>query len=147
MKIKAIVLTLALIFAGVLFRARQLRTTARTHIYGDAISYLESSTQPGETIGYLSSHESYLLYGQNFDRKVVYLPFKPKQPLSTWLKTIRDRRITTIAAGRLIDDSGVSKAEIYQRLSQAEKQGKLIRVFGQGQDPRQQLIIYRLEQQ
>ncbi|GAP97611.1 hypothetical protein [Leptolyngbya sp. NIES-2104] len=143
---KAIGLTLAVssIFAGGLFWARQQRAIARTRLYSDAISYIDTATKPGETIGYLSSHETYLFYGKNFDRQGVHIPFQRNQSVSAWLNSIRDRQIQALAVGRLINESGMDRAEIYQRLLQAEKSGKLRRVAGQ--DPRRESIVYRLEQ-
>jgi hypothetical protein len=149
MKIKTIGLTVTLgvALAGALFWARQQRANARTQLYGEAISYIESSTKPGETIGYLSSHEFYLFYGKNFDRKVVYVPFTKKQSLSEWMKSVRAKKVTAIAVGRLINDARLDRDEIYKRLLQAEKEDKIFRVAGRNQDPRRQSIVYRLSQQ
>lgn len=143
---KAIVLTLAMssILASGLFWARQQRAIARTRLYGDASAYIDTATKPGETIGYLSSHETYLFYGKNFDRQGVYVPFERNQSVSAWLNSIRDRQIQVLAVGQLVNESGMERAEIYQRLLEAEKSGKLRRVAGQ--DPRRESIVYRLEQ-
>jgi hypothetical protein len=145
MKMQVISVGLGLVALTVgTFWAREHRTNARNFTYKRAISEIESQTKTGDTIGYLSSHDAYLFYGKHFDRKVVYLPFSRTQSLSQWLRFAQSKQPKMIAVGRLVDDAGLPRTEIYQRLIQAEKEGKLVRVPNAGADPHQETVLYRL---
>jgi hypothetical protein len=146
MKRKTIAMLLSFaVFAGGTFWVREHRAEARNSTYRRAITQLEAQTKPGDTLGYLSSHAAYLFYGRHFDRKVVYLPFDRTQSLSQWLEFAQSKQPKIIAVGRLIDEGDMPRTEIYQRLIQAEKQGKLVRISNPEADPRRETVLYRLK--
>ena len=122
----------------VTFFARQRRAYHRTVVYGPIVAYIGSEVRSDETIGYLMSPQSYLLYGTDFRRKVVYLPLRSRDR-AEWLDYLARNRIAVVAAGPA--PRGSAEQQFLNWLDGPE--GPLVRVFGT--DPGRP-YLYRIRQ-
>jgi hypothetical protein len=86
-----------LLVLGIPLARRERERNVRA-FYGPVVDYVENQVAETETVGYLLSHRSYLFYGRNLDRKVVYIPIESAD-LAGWLETIRQKGVDVIAAG------------------------------------------------
>ena len=121
------------------FVAREKRDMARTELYRGIYEYIDKNTVPDERIGFFLSPRSYLFYGRNLDRQVLYVPFRG-EPLSAWIDNLRQNKIRTVGFGPLTQtDAATRKALSW--LTSAE--GPLQRVFGK--DFNNEPVLYRLK--
>jgi hypothetical protein len=131
------------IFIGLIvtstFVEREKRDIQRREIYGGIYEYIASNIGQDERIGYLLSRRSYLFYGKELNKEVLYTGSKSAQ-LSEWLADLRQRGVTVVAAGPLEPYKGKSNREV-SWLENAD--GPFIRVFGQ--DIERGPVLYRLK--
>ena len=81
---------------------REKREVNRTEIYQGMYDYLEKNTLPGEKIGFFLSHRSYLFYGKNLNRQVLYIPLKEKfNRGGKWADNLRQKGVKIVALGPL----------------------------------------------
>ena len=119
--------------------AREKRDIARAELYRGIYEYIDKNTVPDERIGFSLSSRSYLFYGKNLDRQVLYVPFRGEQ-LSAWIDKIRQNKIRTVAFGPLTPTDAATKKAL-SLLTSAE--GPLQPVFGK--DFNTQPVLYRLK--
>ncbi|MEG4500082.1 hypothetical protein QUB05_23420 [Microcoleus sp. F10-C6] len=119
--------------------AREKRDIARTELYRGIYEYIDKNTVADERIGFFLSSRSYLFYGRNLDRQVLYVPFKADR-LSAWIDKLRQNKIRTVGFGPLTEtDAATGKALSW--LTSAE--GPLQPVFGK--DFNTESVLYRLK--
>ncbi|MBD1826680.1 hypothetical protein NDI47_25460 [Microcoleus vaginatus GB1-A2] len=119
--------------------AREKRDVARTELYRGIYEYIDKNTVPDERIGFFLSSRSYLFYGRNLDRQVLYVPFRADR-LSAWIDNLRRNKIRTVGFGPLTGtDAATRKALSW--LTSAE--GPLQPVFGK--DFNTESVLYRLK--
>ena len=119
--------------------AREKRDMARTELYRGIYEYIDKNTVPDERIGFFLSFRSYLFYGRNLDRQVLYVPFRADR-LSAWIDNLRQNKIRTVGFGPLTPtDAATRKALSW--LTSAE--GPLQPVFGK--DFNTEPVLYRLK--
>ncbi|MBD0309761.1 MAG: hypothetical protein ICV80_17145, partial [Microcoleus sp. T1-bin1] len=80
--------------------AREKRDVARTELYRGIYEYIDKNTVPDERIGFFLSSRSYLFYGRNLDRQVLYVPLRADR-LSAWIENLRKNKIRTVGFGPL----------------------------------------------
>jgi hypothetical protein len=91
------VLGLVAVTAGA-FAARQERDRRRRAAYGGIQHYIDKHVRPDEVIGHFMNTQSYLLYGRDLSRRVVYIPLKSLDR-NEWLDYLEEQQITVIAVG------------------------------------------------
>ncbi|HUV39175.1 MAG TPA: phospholipid carrier-dependent glycosyltransferase, partial [Planctomycetota bacterium] len=97
---RAAVVLLLVALTGSLWVARRQREVNRLSTYGPIVTEIERQTVPGERIGYLKSHQSWLLYGRHVDRRVVYVD-PGSATLAEWVARLRREDIRVVALGPL----------------------------------------------
>jgi len=118
---------------------REKRDIARTELYRGIYEYIDINTVSDERIGFFLSSRSYLFYGKNLDRQVLYVPFRADR-LSAWIDNLRQNKIRTVGFGPLTPtDAATRKALSW--LTSAE--GPLQPVFGK--DFNTEWVLYRLK--
>jgi hypothetical protein len=80
------------------FAARRERDRRRREAYGGIQHYVDEHVRPDEVIGHFMNTQSYLLYGRDFSRRVVYIPLKSLDR-NEWLDHLEKQQITVIAVG------------------------------------------------
>jgi hypothetical protein len=119
--------------------AREKRDIARTELYRGIYEYIDKNTVPNEKIGFFLSYRSYLFYGKELNRQVLYVPFRADR-LSAWIDNLRQNQVSIIGCGPLTDtDADTRKALSW--LTSAE--GPLQPVFGK--DFNTESVLYRLK--
>ncbi len=78
--------------------ARCERDRRRAIEYGGYCEYLRDHVAREETIGYFMSCRSYLLYGRDLSKRVVYIPLASRDS-SEWTDYMRQHHIDLLAAG------------------------------------------------
>jgi hypothetical protein len=131
------------IFIGLIvtatFVARDKRDIQRHEIYGGTYEYISSNIGQDETIGYLLNDRSYLFYGKELNKKVLYTPAKTDN-LSEWLDDLRQRGISLVAVGPVGSNQRGASREV-SWLENAD--GPFIPVFGQ--DLTRETVLYRFK--
>jgi hypothetical protein len=117
------------------YLARSLRDRERRYYYGDIVGCILTDVNANETIGYLASDRSYLLYGKDLSRKVVYIPFRSRDR-AEWVRYLRGHKIDVVAAGPVGRRGRTRDFVIW--LTRPE--GPLDHIWG---DPRYELAIFR----
>jgi hypothetical protein len=120
------------------YAAREKRDLNRQEVYGNIYQYISTNTKQPETIGYLYSQRSYLLYGKNWQQKILYTPPRSAE-LATWLQDLKSKQISTVAIGPLEDQFGWHDKPEIQWLQ--NDKGAFVKVFGQ--DPEKGYVLYR----
>ena len=106
-------------------------------MYSGIYDYLEESTRPGEKIAYTLSVRSYLFYGKDISRKVVYEP-PTMTDSAAWIEKLRKDGVTMLAVGPLGDWQSMPERRSIEALG-----GAFTRVFGD--DITKNPVLYRLE--
>jgi hypothetical protein len=120
---------------------REKRDVNRHEIYGDVYEYIANNTFPNEKIGFFLSHRSYLLYGKNLNRQVLYVPLKGKlNQRGKWVDNLRKNGVKIVAAGPLIQNDENTK-KIVSWLTSDD--GYLEAVSGE--DVYQKSVLYRVK--
>jgi hypothetical protein len=128
-------------FAGILLAIPIIRTkreAQRVDKYGGLVRFIDENTQPGQPVGYVCSHKGYLFYGAHLDREAVYCPPDDSQSLSAWVKSLRQRGISLIAAGPVV--FGLEGERELPWI--VEHRDLFVPVFGT--DLRTQVVVYQL---
>ena len=132
------VLLLALVVVLGTSVMRLKREALRSHLFGGVARFLSDQLGEDETVGYLLSDMSYLFYGGNLDRRVLYVPARTDD-LSEWLADLRRQEVDIVGVGPLLGDWKSSK-EIYWL---EDPDGPFIRVFGR--QPLVAPLLYRFK--
>jgi len=119
--------------------AREKRDIARTQLYRGIYEYIDQNTVPDERIGFFLSSRSYLFYGRNLDRKVLYVPFRADR-LPAWIDNLRQNKITLVGFGPLTETDEYTKQALFGLTS---PEGPLQPVFGK--DFNTESVLYRLK--
>jgi hypothetical protein len=123
--------------------ARERRDANRQEVYGGIYEWLAAQVNPDAVIGYTDSYRSYLFYGKNYRRHVVFVPAEQAGTLSNWLETLEQRQVDLVAIGP------VPSAEEWQEFPQASwfegADSPLMPVYGE--KPWVDSKLYRLEKQ
>ncbi|NJK66833.1 MAG: hypothetical protein HC789_05680 [Microcoleus sp. CSU_2_2] len=118
---------------------REKRDIARTELYRGIYEYIDKNTVVDEKIGFFLSSRSYLFYGKDLNRKVLYVPFRADR-LPEWIDNLRKNKVNIIGFGPLTDtDEDTRKALSW--LTSAK--GPLKPVFGK--DFNIGSVLYRLK--
>ncbi|MEG4109373.1 hypothetical protein [Microcoleus sp. S13_C5] len=115
------------------------RDLARTKLYRGIYEYIDKNTIPDERIGFCLSSRSYLFYGRNLDRQVLYVPFRADR-LSAWIDNLRKNKIRTVGFGPLTGTDAATRKALSWLTS---TQGPLQPVFGK--DFNTESVLYRLK--
>ncbi|HSF73679.1 MAG TPA: hypothetical protein VLA84_07755 [Microcoleus sp.] len=118
---------------------REKRDIARTELYRGIYEYIDKNTVPNERIGFFLSSRSYLFYGRNLDRQVLYVPFRADR-LSAWIDNLRQNKIRTVGFGPLTETNAATRKALSWLTS---AQGPLQPVFGK--DFNTESVLYRLK--
>ena len=118
---------------------RENRDFARTKLYRGIYEYIDKNTVPNERIGFFLSSRSYLFYGRNLDRQVLYVPFRADR-LSAWIDNLRQNKIRTVGFGPLTETNAATRKALSWLTS---AQGPLQPVFGK--DFNNESVLYRLK--
>ncbi|MEG5139759.1 MULTISPECIES: hypothetical protein [unclassified Microcoleus] len=119
--------------------AREKRDVARAELYRGIYEYIDKNTVPNEKIGFFLSSRSYLFYGRNLDRKVLYVPFRADR-LPAWIDNLHKNKITMVAFGPLTEMDEYTKLALSWLTS---PEGPLEPVFGK--DFNTESVLYRLK--
>ena len=114
------------------------RDAQRADKYDGLVHFIDENTQPGDAVGYIASHKSYLFAGKRLDRAPLYCPPEPAQEPGTWAQSLRERGIVLIAAGPVV--FGFENERALGWL--AHRRDLFIPVFGS--DLQSQVMVYRL---
>ncbi|MEG4082590.1 hypothetical protein [Microcoleus sp. POL10_C6] len=118
---------------------REKRDIARTELYRGIYEYIDKNTVPDGRIGFFLSSRSYLFYGRNLDRQVLYVPFRADR-LSAWIEKLRKNKIRTVGFGPLTGTNAATRKALSWLTS---AQGPLQPVFGK--DFNTESVLYRLK--
>jgi hypothetical protein len=118
---------------------REKRDIARAELYRGIYEYIDKNTVPDERIGFFLSSRSYVFYGKNLDRQVLYVPFRADR-LSAWIDNLRQNKIRTVGFGPLTQTDPATRKALSWLTS---AQGPLERVFGK--DFNTEWVLYRLK--
>lgn len=118
---------------------REQRDVARTALYRGIDEYINENTVPNEKIGFFLSSRSYLFYGKNLNRQVLYVPLKADR-ISVWIDNLRQNQVSIIGFGPLTDTDAATRKAL-SKLTGAE--GPLEPVFGR--DFNTEPVLYRLK--
>ena len=119
------------------YLARMWRESDVDRAYGPLAKALPALVEPEETIGYLNCYVSYLLYGRDLSRKVVYLPLKGRDP-EQWRRYLHAHHIAVVALGSL--GVGGPDPQLVRWLKSED--GPMVRVYG---NPVVEPTLYRLK--
>ncbi|WP_293131007.1 hypothetical protein [Microcoleus sp. bin38.metabat.b11b12b14.051] len=119
--------------------AREKRDLARAELYRNIYEYIDRHTAPNERIGFSLSSRSYLFYGKNLDRQVLYVPFRADR-LSAWIDNLKKQKISTVGFGPLTETDYYTKQALSWLTS---PEGPLQPVFGK--DFHTESVLYRLK--
>lgn len=117
---------------------RERRDMLRKEFYGDIYNFIEENIFQEEMIGYFLSQRSYLFYGKNWDRKVVYAAPNSSDSLAQWVNELQNREISVLAVGPVKYEYKSSRELPWLEAPN----GLFIRVFGE--DFNRESVIYRL---
>ena len=138
-KVSYIVIVCVCIGLIVIGSWREQRDVARTKLYRGIYEYINENTVPNEKIGFFLSSRSYLFYGKNLNRKVLYVPFKADR-ISGWINNLRRNRVRIVGFGPLTETDADTRNAL-SWLTSAE--GPLEPVFGK--DFNTESVLYRLK--
>lgn len=140
-KLSYIVIIFVCIGLIVIGNWREQRDVADTKLYRGIYEYIDKNTVPDERIGFFLSSRSYLFYGKNLNRQVLYVPFRADR-ISAWIDNLRHNGVRIVGFGPLTQtDADTRKALSW--LTSAE--GPLEPVFGK--DFKTESVLYRLKNQ
>jgi hypothetical protein len=101
-KVFTSIIVLAFALSLITYGIRESRAYARNSIYGDTFKYISEQLESGEKVGYVLSNRSYLLYGKNLDKKVIYTGTQSDN-LTEYKENLHAQDISFIALGPFID--------------------------------------------
>lgn len=138
-KVSYIVIVCVCIGLIVIGNWREQRDVARTKLYRGIYEYIDKHTVPDERIGFFLSFRSYLFYGKNLNRQVLYVPFRADR-LSAWIDNLRYNRVRIVGFGPM-NSTDANTRKALSKLTSAE--GPLEPVFGK--DFKTEPVLYRLK--
>lgn len=138
-KVSYIVIVCVCIGSIVIGNWREQRDVARTELYRGIYEYIDKNTVPDERIGFFLSYRSYLFYGKNLNRQVLYVPFRADR-LSAWIDNLRYNRVRIVGFGPM-NSTDANTRKALSKLTSAE--GPLEPVFGK--DFKTEPVLYRLK--
>jgi hypothetical protein len=95
----ALVLLLTVLGTGT-YWLRARRYERRIALYGPIVAYVDQHTRPTDVIGYLLTHQSYVLHGSDLRGLVIAAPTAVTG--SEWIARLRDANVTHVAVGPLL---------------------------------------------
>ena len=138
-KVSYIVIVCVCIGLIVIGNWREQRDVARTKLYRGIYESIDKNTVPDERIGFFLSNRSYLFYGKNLNRQVLYVPFRADR-LSAWIDNLRQNKVSIIGFGPM-NSTDANTRKALSKLTSAE--GPLEPVFGK--DFKTESVLYRLK--
>lgn len=138
-KVSYVVIIFVCIGLIVIGNWRGQRDVARTERYRGIYEYIDKNTVLNEKIGFFLSSRSYLFYGKNLNRKVLYVPFRADR-ISAWIDNLRDNGVRIVGFGPLTETDADTRKALFW-LTSAE--GPLELVFGK--DFKTESVLYRLK--
>jgi hypothetical protein len=115
------------------------RDVARTELYRGIYEYIDKNTVVDERIGFLLSSRSYLFYGKDLNRQVLYVPLSADR-LSEWIDNLRQNKVSIIGFGPLTETDADTRKALSWLISD---RGPLQPVFGK--DFNTESVLYRLK--
>jgi hypothetical protein len=109
-KVPLQIIVATLVIVLMTYGIREQHSMDRASTYGETYQYVSERLKAGEKIGYAVSNRSYLLYGKNLDRKVIYLGSKSTK-ITEYLAKIQKLNISFVAIGPFIDGNFSSAKE------------------------------------
>jgi hypothetical protein len=131
----ALVCLLAGGMVGLSWKAREQREARRRRYLGGVMHYITRHVRPNETIGYLQSEQSYVLYGKELNRRVEYVPSNGHNQVE-WYEALRSRGVRVVAIGPLMEWMPRKEFGWLE-----DPRGPFVRVFGQ--DENTETLLYR----
>jgi hypothetical protein len=126
----------AVLAAGAAWRAtRQYRHDVRPSVLGPVVAFLRREVPVGDAIGYISSHRAYLLFGDQFGRRVAFLSWQGESA-EAWLTRILSRGIRWLAVGPATDDAASAVQDLLEGAAGVERRF--------GVSARTEMVIYYL---
>lgn len=138
-KVSYIVIVFVCIGLIVIGNWREQRDVARTKLYRGIYESIDKNTVPDERIGFFLSNRSYLFYGKNLNRQVLYVPFRADR-LSAWIDNLRYNRVRIVGFGPM-NSTDANTRKALSKLTSAE--GPLEPVFGKYF--KTESVLYRLK--
>ncbi|MEQ9358334.1 hypothetical protein [Coleofasciculus chthonoplastes] len=127
-----------LILTTTTFVLKERRDMLRKEFYGEIYSFIESNISQEEKIGYFLSQQSYLFYGKNWDRQVVYVAPSSADTSAQWVNELQNREISLLAVGPVKNQYQSSRELDWLEAPN----GSFVRVVGE--DFKRESVIYRL---
>ena len=118
---------------------REKRDVDRTELYRGIYEYIDNNTVVDEKIGFFLSSRSYLFYGKDLNRQVLYVPFRSDR-LSEWIDNLRQNKVKIIGFGPLTETDADTRNALSWLTS---AKGPLQPVFGK--DFNTESVLYRLK--
>ena len=109
-KVPLQIIVATLVIGLITYGIREQHSMERASTYGETYQYVSERLKAGEKIGYALSNRSYLLYGKNLDRQVIYLDSRPTR-ITEYLANLQKLNISFIAVGPFIDGNFSSAKE------------------------------------
>jgi hypothetical protein len=127
-----------LILTTTTFVLKERRDMLRKEFYSEIYSFIESNISQEEKIGYFLSQQSYLFYGKNWDRQVVYVEPSSSDTSAQWVNELQNREISLLAVGPVKNQYQSSRELDWLEAPN----GSFVRVVGE--DFKRESVIYRL---
>lgn len=119
--------------------AREKRDIARTELYRGIYEYIDKNTGADEKIGFFLSSRSYLFYGKDLNRQVLYVPFRADR-IPAWIDNLRQNQVSIVGFGPLTETDTDTRKTLSWLTS---PEGLLEPVFGK--DFNTESVLYRLK--
>jgi len=127
-----------LILTTTSFVGKARRDMLRKEFYGEIYSFIENNISKEEKIGYFLSQQSYLFYGKNWDRQIVYIAPNSADTSAQWVNELQNKEISLLAVGPVKNQYQSSR-----ELNWLEApNGSFIRVVGE--DFNRESVLYHL---
>jgi hypothetical protein len=117
---------------------KERRVEQREVVYGGTQKYIREHVSLDEHIAYVASTKPYPLYGNELNRKVIYLPAVTGD-LQDWVDTLKDRDVAIVAVGPLLREEEKREKEVLWLQSEWRA---FERVFGD--DVLREMVLYRV---
>jgi len=126
--------------ALVTWSAKEERAFRFNRWYWGIPEYVETQTEKGEPVGYVTSRKFYGLYGRDLQKEVIRVPVESAN-VEEWVNSIREKGINVVGFGPL---GGVLNGGGIERSWLDDPKGCLERVAGE--NPFERMLLYRLKQ-
>jgi hypothetical protein len=125
------------------FTARAQRSVGRDLRYGGIYEYIRTKIPMNEPIGVLLCSRSILAYGENIDRRPLYLgaSFPYTADASQWAVVLRKNGIKVVAVGPILEEW---RQEAQRKLRWLEDpNGPFLQALGR--DPFKETVLFKLK--